>query len=71
MLMHEILGEKLMLTGSNSLLHELWDNVRSLDFLEQQLVVDKNKIAHTFPRTFYFNCPGPLWLAPSQPFNPG
>lgn len=45
MLMHEILGEKLMLTGSNSLIHELWDNVRCLDFLEQQSMVDKSKIA--------------------------
>lgn len=45
MLMHEILGQNLMLTGSNSLIHELWDNIRCLDFLEQHPTVDKNKIA--------------------------
>ena len=45
MLMHEILGQKLMLTGSNTLIHELWDNVRCLDFLEQHPLVDKNKLA--------------------------
>ena len=45
MLMHEILGQRLMLTGSNSLIHELWDNIRCLDFLEQHPLVDKNKLA--------------------------
>ena len=45
MLMHEILGQHLMLTGSNTLIHELWDNIRCLDFLEQSPVVDKNKLA--------------------------
>lgn len=43
--MHEILGQHLMLTGSSSLIHELWDNIRCLDFLEQNLVVDINKLA--------------------------
>lgn len=45
MLMHEILGQHLMLTGSNTLIHELWDNIRALDFLEQHPQVDKNKLA--------------------------
>jgi cephalosporin-C deacetylase-like acetyl esterase len=43
--MHEILGQHLMLTGSNSLIHELFDNIRCLDFLEQQPLVDKTKLA--------------------------
>ena len=45
MLMHEILGQKLLLTGSNTLIHELWDNIRCLDFLEQHSLVDKNRLA--------------------------
>lgn len=45
MLMHEILGEKLMLTGSNTLIHELWDNIRCIDFLEQHPLVDNKKMA--------------------------
>lgn len=45
MLMHEILGQKLLLTGSNTVIHELLDNVRGLDFLEQHPEVDKSKIA--------------------------
>jgi cephalosporin-C deacetylase-like acetyl esterase len=45
MLMHEILGQHLMLTGTNVLLHELWDNIRCIDFLEQNQFVDKNKLA--------------------------
>jgi cephalosporin-C deacetylase-like acetyl esterase len=45
MLMHEILGQHLMLTGSNTLIHELWENIRALDFLEQHPQVDKNKLA--------------------------
>jgi len=45
MLMHEILGQHLMLTGSNTLIHELHDNIRCIDFLEQHPAIDKNKIA--------------------------
>lgn len=45
MLMHEILGQKLLLTGSNTVVHQLWDNIRGIDFLEQHPLVDKNKIA--------------------------
>lgn len=43
--MHELLGQALLLTGSNALLHELYDNIRSLDFLEQHPAVDKDKLA--------------------------
>jgi len=39
------LGHSLMLTGSNTLIHELFDNIRCIDFLEQQPAVDKDKIA--------------------------
>lgn len=45
MLMHEVLGQKLLLTGSNILIHELWDNSRGLDFLEQHPLVDSTKLA--------------------------
>ncbi len=44
---HEVLGQSLMLTGSNTLIHELFDNIRCIDFLVQQAVVDKDKIAVT------------------------
>ena len=43
-LMHEILNQALLLTGSNILLHELYDNIRGLDFLEQYPLVDKNRL---------------------------
>jgi cephalosporin-C deacetylase-like acetyl esterase len=43
--LHEIFGHALLLTGSNTLVEELQDNIRCLDFLEQQPSVDKNKIA--------------------------
>jgi len=44
MLLHEILGEQLMLTGSNTLIHQLWDNIRCIDFLEAHPLIDKNRI---------------------------
>lgn len=43
--MHEVLGQALLLTGSNVMLHELYDNIRCLDFLEQHPSVDKSKLA--------------------------
>ncbi len=43
--LHEIFGHALLLTGSNTLVEELQDNIRCLDFLEQQPLVDKNKLA--------------------------
>ncbi len=43
--MHEILGQAMLLTGRNTLVEELEDNIRCLDFLEQQPSVDKNKLA--------------------------
>ena len=42
---HEILGQSLLLTGSNSLIWQLEDNIRCVDFLEQHPYVDKNKLA--------------------------
>ena len=44
-LAHELLGQSLLLTGSNSLIRELTDNIRCIDFLEQHPAVDKEKIA--------------------------
>lgn len=44
-LMHEFFGQALALTGSSTLKHELYDNIRCIDFLEQHPFVDKNKIA--------------------------
>jgi len=43
--MHELLGQALLLTGSNTLIHQLTDNIRCLDFLEAHPKVDKNKLA--------------------------
>ena len=43
--LHELFGHALLLTGSNTLVEELQDNIRCLDFLEQQPLVDKNKLA--------------------------
>jgi dienelactone hydrolase len=43
--MHEQLNHALLLTGKNTLIEELEDNVRCLDFLEQQPQVDKTKLA--------------------------
>ena len=43
--MHELLGHALLLTGSNTLIHQLTDNIRCLDFLETHPKVDKNKLA--------------------------
>jgi dienelactone hydrolase len=43
--MHEQLGHALLLTGKNTLIEELEDNIRCLDFLEQQPCVDRNKLA--------------------------
>lgn len=43
--LHELFGHALLLTGSNTLVEELQDNIRCLDFLEQQPSVDKNKLA--------------------------
>ncbi len=43
--MHEILGHGLLLTGCNTMLHELFDNIRCIDFLEQHPMVDPNRIA--------------------------
>lgn len=42
---HELVGQSLLLTGSNTLISELIDNIRCIDFLEQQTSVDKEKIA--------------------------
>ncbi len=43
--MHEILGHALLLTGKNTLVEELEDNIRCIDFLEQHPSVDKNRLA--------------------------
>ncbi len=43
--MHEQLGHALLLTGKNTLIEELEDNIRCLDFLEQQPEVDKERLA--------------------------
>lgn len=43
--MHELLGQAQLLTGTNSLINELYDNIRGLDFLEAHPKVDKNKLA--------------------------
>ena len=43
--LHELFGHALLLTGSNTLVEELQDNIRCLDFLEQQPSIDKNKLA--------------------------
>lgn len=42
---HEMVGQSLLLTGSNTLIRELFDNIRCIDLLEQQVSVDKDKIA--------------------------
>ena len=44
-MMHELLGEAQLLTGTNTLIHELNDNIRGLDFLEAHPKVNKNKLA--------------------------
>jgi dienelactone hydrolase len=44
-LMHEFFGQALALTGSSTLEHELYDNIRCIDFLEQHPAVDKERIA--------------------------
>ena len=46
-LMHEFIGQALLLTGSTVLVHELYDNIRCIDFLERHPMVDKNRIAVT------------------------
>jgi len=43
--LHEIIGHALLLTGSNTLVEELQDNIRCIDFLEQYPSVDKTKLA--------------------------
>ncbi len=44
-LMHEFFGQAMLLTGSSTMVHELYDNIRCLDFLEQHPAVDKNRLA--------------------------
>ena len=44
-MMHDLLGQSLLLTGSNTLIHQLKDNIRCLDFLEAHPKVDKNRLA--------------------------
>lgn len=44
-MMHELLGEAQLLTGTNTLINELYDNIRGLDFLEEHPKVNKNKLA--------------------------
>jgi len=44
-LMHEFIGQALALTGSSTLEHELYDNIRCIDFLEQHPSVDKDRLA--------------------------
>ncbi len=44
-LMHEFFGQALALTGSSTLEHELYDNIRCLDFLEQHPMVDGERLA--------------------------
>lgn len=43
--MHEIFGQAMLLTGRNTLVEELEDNIRCLDFLEEHPSVDKKKLA--------------------------
>ena len=43
--MHELLGEAQLLTGTNSLINELYDNIRGLDFLEAHPKVNNDKLA--------------------------
>jgi dienelactone hydrolase len=43
--MHELLGEAQLLTGRSSLINELHDNIRGLDFLEAHPKVNKDKLA--------------------------
>ena len=43
--LHEIIGHALLLTGSNTLVEELQDNIRCIDFLEQCTSIDKTKLA--------------------------
>ena len=43
--MHELLGEAQLLTGTNTLINELYDNIRGLDFLEAHTKVNKDKLA--------------------------
>jgi len=43
--MHELLGEAQLLTGTNTLINELYDNIRGLDFLEAHPKVNKDKLA--------------------------
>ena len=43
--MHEFFGQALALTGSSTLEHELYDNIRCIDFLEQHPSVEKDRIA--------------------------
>lgn len=44
-MMHEFLGQALAYTGSSVVHHELYDNIRCIDFLEQHLAIDKERIA--------------------------